>query len=773
MRFVSLALFLSVAVFAGDVVPSNRLANRIVGALDGYGVPGGIYQYRNRTIVNATGLDPTGVVDNSAIIKAQIDALSEGQCLLLPPGTFKIASGLSLGVRADGTGGNQNRTLRGSGPGVTILKTYGSANVGVSGGGGFPTNYPPAAYLTADTPAGSTTITVTENISDTTGLHCLIEGYSDPAVPLVSSAGFPDLRPAYLRIIGSSGNTATIFPALPFDLKAGARFTRETGTNAPYYVIHVSGLGMEDLTVDGLNSSNSITFGMFSTYQSWLYNVEVVNVKNYGINAAFNMQSSIIHCTIHQHEDSYPSVTSRNLLLLAQSTLMLVEDNLIYNGWSATEFNAGVTLSAFSHNFCDRINIRDTLSSAFNINHGPHNSFNTYEGNVASRIQSDGYFGSSSDETLHRNWFHGTSGVYTTDWATNTPVVYNRLPVTLNRFNRRYNIVGNQLGRTVSGVTWTYSNVAIGFNTTSTSSVSVGTGDKSMTFGTGLLYNNNGTLAFAYSAGTPTKWMMGRVWNYNSSNGTCTLSVTRSNGSGSASDWVILGGGGYGPGASEGLVYALGGPNIGGGGFFGDFTLALPQTRGVWWRVWDGTRMIRRGSYNSGTTYTYGDVSDYYSPGPYSTTGGNDVFSWIASNPAKNGTATWDQPGPSSNDWQAITQNSFQEFDYDVYATAIIKDNYNAATDGIQSSEALSVGETYPVSRIRSGSARPAFFGTSLTYPAFDSHSPNQSFTAIPAGYRYLNGNADVPGYSPNDNTTTSTTVTATTVNAGTVNLIP
>ncbi len=757
MKSLGLILgFLSaITAFAADVIPAARRHNTTVGDSIGYGVPGGIYQYRGRTIVNATGLtDTTGGTDYTATIQAQIDALSPGQCLLLPAGTFRLNSTINVGVKAGNAGANPNVTLRGAGIGQTILMLYGGG-VSVSGGGGFPTYYPSAAYLTADTPAGATTLQLTESASDAVGLHCLIDGYHDPSAPVVNAGGDSQLRPTLLRLTGASGNTATFYPALPFALKAGARFTRELGTGPPNYVTHVSGLGLEDLTVDGINTNTTVLVGQFSTVNSWIYNVEAKNVTNFGISSAFNIQSSIIHCKVHDHIDSYPTYTTRNLLVMAASTLMLVEDNLIYNGFSATEFNAGVILSAISHNFMDRICIRDTISSVFNINHGSHNSFNTYEGNIASRIQSDGYFGSSSDETFHRNWFHGTNGVYTTDWATSTVVNQNRLPITLNRWSRRFNIVGNLIGRTGVGVTWDYTNLGAGFDTTSTTSLSIGTGDKVFTLGTGLGYNNNGTGALAYSASDPTKYMAGKINNYNASTGVCTMAVTRANGSGTVNDWVVKGGGGYG----SNVLLALGGPNIGNGGFWwGSGAVVAPQTNGIWWAVWDGRRMNKRGAFNSGTVYNQSgsgptgsaDVVGYYAPGPYAYNQNSAVTDWIANNPAKSGTATWATPGPNQTDWLPIASNSYQELDHDVYGTAIIKDNWNAATSGIHASEALS-SDTYPVSRIRSGSTRPAFFGSSLTYPAFDSHNPNQSFAAIPAGYRYINNGAEVPGYSPND----------------------
>lgn len=745
---------------ASDVIPSTRRADLLVGDTNGYGVPGGIWQYRGRTVVNATGLtDTSGGTDYSATIKAQLDALSPGQCLLLPAGTFKVYGGLNVGVRADGTAGTPNITLRGAGMGQTILMLYGDGGVGVSGGGGFPTDYPSALYLSQDTPAGSTTITCDATIDSAAGLNILIDGAYDSSLPTVSVGGYSNLRPVLLRQTGGSGNTATFWPPLPFALKAGSRFTREIGTGSPHYVTSVQGLGLEDITVDGANSISQVIVGLYSTRQSWLYNVEAKNVNNYGINATFNLQGTIRHCKVHDQKIT-GSYTSRNLILMAASTLMHVEDNIIYNGYSAFELNAGVTLSAFSHNFTDRIALGEfgALGSDFNINHGPHNSFNVYEGNIAARIQSDGYFGSSSDETFHRNWFHGTLGVYTTSWDVANPVTGNRIPIVVNRFVRNFNIVGNQIGRTGLGITWAYANAGVGFDTTSTSSVSIGSGNKNFTFATGLSYNNNGTIALAYSAGDSTKWLLGRVWDYNASNGTCYIAVERTNGSGTFSDWIIKGGGGYG----SDTLYAFGGPNIGNGGFFGALTICAPQSLGIWWRCWDGAKFNRRGDYNSGTAYNMtgsgtsgtADVVNYYvAAGPYSLTGGEGISQWVAANPAKSGAATWTTPG-ADGDWLPISNNSFQELDYDSYSTAIIKDNWNAATGGVHSTEALG-SDTYPVSRIRSGSTRPAFFGSSLTYPAFDSHSPNQSFEAIPAGYRYVN-NAEVPGYDPNDSLTST-----------------
>src|SRR5262249_18119159 len=70
-------------------------------------------------------------------------------------------------------------------------------------------------------------------------------------------------------------------------------------------------------------------------------------------------------------------------------------------------------------------------------NHGPHNSFNLFEGNVAHNLMSDGYFGGNSEDTIFRNLLHG-NGVVTSDTLT--------WCVGLKRFTRNASLVGNVLG---------------------------------------------------------------------------------------------------------------------------------------------------------------------------------------------------------------------------------------------------------------------------------------------------------------------------------------
>lgn len=782
-RLLLFCLLLVSVVGAADIVPTERRYNWQVGT--NVGVPGGHWQYSSTyTVVNITGLDNTGATDISSSLQSWVDGAADDTALVLPSGTFRMDTGINIGIKSDGSA-KKRIILRGQGPGVTTMMLYGSAGISIQGGGagGFPPNFPVNAYITADVAAGTTSATLSEDVGFSGGF-AFLECPEDNTLPVVGA--IPNPRPALVYISSNSGSNFTFEPAMNFTIKAGARFRREIGTGAPYYTTHAYRCGLESLTLDGANSTNTLS-GMAVARECWMYNVEVKNVTNYGITAGSTYNCTIRHCIVRDQKDSYPSYTSRNLMLLTSSTRLLCVDNTMFNSYSSMEINAGMTQSVFAYNAADRACIRSDLASDFNINHGAHNSWNLYEGNIGSRIQGDGYFGSSSNETIARNWWHGTNGVYTTDWgAGGVTVTGNRLPITLNRYSHYFNVVGNQIGRTVSGVTWEYANVGRGYAGTSTTSVNltgiIGT-EPTFTTQTGLLYNNNGTAAILYSASDPTKWLLGSIRDYNSGTGTFYVEqVKRANGSGTVNDWVIVGGGGYG----NNTLYALGGPNIGGGGiWFGFGGIAAPQTRGIWWPAWDGKVKIWRGNYDAGEAYSINgtgssgtvDAVYFVANAQYQYNGGNGIVVWLAGNPAKNGITGWDEPGPSSVDWTPIGQNSLQELDYDVYGTGLIKGNWNIADNAVPSNESLG-GDTIATSYAYA--SKPGFLGD-RSWPCIDPTSPSQSFTLNAAGYRlvyfYTNGTwvgSEVPGYNPNDAPGgTSSSMTAQTANATNVNKAP
>lgn len=668
------------------------------------------------------GVDPSGLQDSAAAIQAAIDAAPANSCLKLPEGTFRLNSSINLG-------GKDNITLRGAGPDKTVLKLYNSASVSISAPGTSPYNFPNVT-LTARASRGSRTITVSDasDLISANGLLFQAQPPDDVALPVLHVSGFSKNRSFVGLLRGGSGSTVTIEPALPFDLPVGTTISRATGDTRRAMVTLT---GLEDLKVDAAQSSAVFSVVLANAYRCWIRNVSSVNANNYNLNMSFAYQCEIRHCVADGRKIAG---TNGAGLLVGQITNCLIEDNIFVRNFPLVEINTGCIGNVFAYNFFDQSTVMGVIGSSLTSNHGPHNSFNLFEGNIIPRFQSDGYFGGDSHETLFRNWIHGTAGtVLNTD--------ENRLAITLNRFSRHFNIVANILGRSGLGISWNYSNVGHRYNTTSgTTNTISSSGTKMFTVATGLLWNTNGSPILAYSRSQPGAWMTGECASYGGDQ--LSITVRRSNGGGSYSDWVIVGGGGY--GGPYPLIYALGAPNIGNGGFSGAKMVAAPSL-GVWWRVWDGRPMTRRGAYNSNTVYQVGDVVDHQTDGPVDTAGGNSILQWIASNNTKSGNSNWDQPGATSQDWQPISPNSFQELDYDVYSTLYLKGNWNAADGGIPQ-DRESLGSTrlqdYP-SLYRD--SPPTFFGT-MKWPAFDPEAPNQRFDAIPAGYRYLNPGQEAPG---------------------------
>jgi hypothetical protein len=128
----------------------------------------------------------------------------------------------------------------------------------------------------------------------------------------------------------------------------------------------------------------------------------------------------------------------------------LIEDNILAEQFPHVEVNAS-TGNVFAYNLCHDSTIQGVVGCSINSNHGPHSSLNLYEGNVSPKFQADGYHGSSSHDTVFRNWLHGSSDKTSQFW----------ICVSLNRFSRAYSIVGNVLGS--KGHPWVYDNADKGF----------------------------------------------------------------------------------------------------------------------------------------------------------------------------------------------------------------------------------------------------------------------------------------------------------------------
>jgi len=425
--------------------PSARIADWTPGG--NVGVPGGIAQYQPggayartnlRNIVTEFGADPTGVANSTTAIQDAINAAAEGDVIYSPNGDYRLNTGVSTGLT------KKNISFRGESRAARWMY-YGSSGACLQCGTDADylwTRTP--LTITGDPEKGATVL----NVASTAGWSYLsnagvghivqIAIDNDPALPVISSKGFGRRRTMKTRVTAITSTTITIFPGLYFDLPSSLNPAITQSLYTP------QGFGVESMTINGENStSGTAMLRFYAAFNSWMHDVVVTKSPNFL--AAFN---DCVLC-----EARYSQLLERKTegpngagFYINSSTACLFEDNIIYKIFPHVEMNSGCTGNALLFNFAEENDIAGVMGASINTNHNPHNSYTLCEGNVASILQSDGYFGGESELTIFRNWLHGTSD--TTDQFGRS--------ISLNRFARNCNVLGNVLGRT--GTSFAYDN---------------------------------------------------------------------------------------------------------------------------------------------------------------------------------------------------------------------------------------------------------------------------------------------------------------------------
>ena len=540
------------------IIPPERMGDWRPGIT--VGVPGGIPTDRTH-LIDVTkapyNADNTGAADAQPAIMQAIANAKDKDVVYLPAGTYRVNSAITIA--------KSRITIRGAGPDKTTIMAYNGGRGGAidiffltSNNAGWWSGRQRSINITGRARKGATVL----NLGNTGALNaypnggvgqlCQISLRNDPRLPVIAPAHYEYLRKQVSRIVAKTSSTVTISPGLLFDLPAelAPRLTPAGG--------NVEFVGVEDLTVNGANSSTRHSpIVMNLSYGCWLKNVSVLNVPNWHMLFFDSLQCEVRHCFLARRNAAMGP--DGGGLTFGGCSFFLVEDNTLTEAFPGIEVN-NTSGSVFAYNFCDDRGIQGgLLGGSINTNHGAHNSFNLYEGNYAPKIQCDGYHGSASQDTIFRNWFHGTSSKTTQFWVC----------VNLNRFTRFYSVVGNVLGR--QGYNWLYESPDNGF--------------------------------------------------------------------------------GYG----DHLIYALGFPGMGNGGFSG----VVQPSRGRYWADWE--RML-------------------------------------ASQPGKG-------PGP----------NGFRELDLDVRATTLRKGNYNYKDKGVPAGESLGQAVLPKSLYLKE---KPAWFGD-LNWPPF------------------------------------------------------
>jgi hypothetical protein len=438
------------SVSIGSLLPpdSNASANwQMAGMLSVGGIP-------NRTTVCAT-LSPSGG-DDSANINNAIAACPSGQVVLLNPGTFTVAEGNFVLI-------NNSITLRGSGPGTTILTRTGGATLGTYIPGVNPSpmiilgpqaynNGETATALTADADQGAASVEVTNASGFSVGQIVLmdeasgagwqpdVEGLgqiwaasdyrvvwqkhnpSRPDIDDFSASQYPYQtgtagcwfsncdRPTaeFHRISAISGNT------ISFDSPVTISYRASHQAQLYYFQTpHVQNAGVEQMTVEHGDAGN-IDF-VWCAY-CWAYMVENRSWlgDGFGINNSFRVELK----EFYNHEPVWPvpGGGGYNISLAGGAS-----EILIWNGISVLANKVMVTRAAgagsvVAYNYMDMGFISGTdawQEIGLNGSHYVGSHHMLFEGNRSFNMDSDQTHGNSIYHTFFRNYTTGFRAPFT------------------------------------------------------------------------------------------------------------------------------------------------------------------------------------------------------------------------------------------------------------------------------------------------------------------------------------------------------------------------
>ena len=435
------------ATSRAELIPANRLIDWSPGV--NVGVPGGIDQYlsggarQRTTLVDVTkspyNADRTGATDAAKAIQSAIDAAPAGSVVYLPAGKYRCDSTLSISFNKDGI------TLRGDGA-STIIDSRAGTGISVGCASDYSWSWPTTGnVVTAGLTKGSSTITIGDTSEFTVGRLLRFSFQNDSKIPVVHVSGYDYVRHQMSIVTARTSNTVTFSPALYED------YSSSTKVNVAQ--LQTDYVGVEDLTIDFSNGTATFGVQFEQCYGCWVKNVRVTKSSNY----AFFLYDSA-RCEIRKSfaDQRKSEGTNGGGVLCNTSSACLVEDNILYKFFPLIEINQGSSGNVFAYNFCYDSDVYGGMGAGIDSNHGPHNSYNLFEGNLAPNIQCDGYFGGASRDTVFRNWFHATSPAISSGWA-----------ISLNRFTRDYSLVGNVFGSSSANAAYSFGNPNMG-NSSST-----------------------------------------------------------------------------------------------------------------------------------------------------------------------------------------------------------------------------------------------------------------------------------------------------------------
>jgi hypothetical protein len=401
------------------------------------GVTGGIPVPGQRCMT----LDATATVAqiNSAI------AGCAGKEVYLGAGTYTLTDYIDMTT--------SNVTLRGAGPGQTILNfTGGWSNGGVHLGGGILLmfNTPDSTHLrdwTGGYAQGETVLTVSSTSGMAAGQPLLLDQLNDDAVSgatgpidvtenFTANGGTEVSRSMGTRALQQYVKIARVVDGTHVEITPGLYMPTWRASQQPqvyYFDDWNFRVGVEDLTIMNVGGAQS-NVQLYNCYDCWMKNIESRNSNNAHVisvqTAHMEIRDSYFYGTMNGDGDS-------RALFLGVGSDFLVENNIfehiplpisIWGPQGAVVAYNFTTDSAF-------VPYPQIMIQGITTECG-YTSMSLFEGNYTTGLSADNNHGASGWNVYFRNRFVG--------WETGKTSAM--VPITVNYMNHYQELVGNLLG---------------------------------------------------------------------------------------------------------------------------------------------------------------------------------------------------------------------------------------------------------------------------------------------------------------------------------------
>jgi hypothetical protein len=244
--------------------------------------------------------------------------------------------------------------------------------------------------------------------------------------PVISTKGYEWMRSQTVEIREVNGDTLRIAPPLFYDLPVSLAPHIQINNQIPKREA-----GVEFLSVRGRSSATEPMVKIYGGVDCWFYGVE----SELPLTRAAGMVESVYceynRCWIGWARNATFYEGNQAGILVGYTGCCLVAHCIFEFVFMGVQINAGSNGFAVLHTYVD---------DGLNFNHGAHNTYVLVEGCVFDGVISDGYHGSSSRETVFRNYAFGDT------FGIDSPTPNAKGSIIMCRFNRRANLVGNVLG---------------------------------------------------------------------------------------------------------------------------------------------------------------------------------------------------------------------------------------------------------------------------------------------------------------------------------------